>query len=284
MQYGIEDHPDLRDAAWMRAATRRAKREVRTQRRRARLRRHSGKVVTALALVAVGGVVVGLQRAGAFDGVSLPDAELPRAGVNVEAPFTGTPAENWSEGEKGIVVPSADPAFEHVRRALVAARLDPVAISEHKPGRYLAMLAPGAREHVSTRLHDWTTRLKPGTKLFPGGIRASGTMTLGEADGHRTVTADFVYAYAFEPPAPEKLLDQMEMIAAVREKVTYAVTPEGLWPTEAHGHRYSIACRASDEGFLAPRFVEPSQHLTEVRDDRKHFTVGGEVPTGDNCD
>ncbi|SDL90567.1 hypothetical protein SAMN04488074_114157 [Lentzea albidocapillata subsp. violacea] len=288
MQYDIEDHPDLQDSAWIRGANRRAKREVRRQRRQARARRHSGKIIAVLALVTVGAVVFGLNRAGTFDNVSLPDApdlNLPYSGVNVEQPFAGTHAEQWSEGERGIVLPSTDPAFEQVRQALIAARLDPATISELKPDRYLALLAPGAREQVSAHPRNWTTQLKPGTKLFPNGIRVSGTMTLGEKDGRQTVTADYVFAYAFEPPDPKKLFHQMEMIAAVREKITYAVTPEGLWPTEAQGHRYSIACKASGEGFLGPQFIEPlAQGGSPVQDEKKHFTVGGEVPTEDTCD
>ncbi|MFD5827345.1 hypothetical protein [Lentzea sp. NPDC060358] len=284
MHYDIEDHPDLQDSAWIRGANRRARREVRGQRRRARLRRHSGKIVAAIALVAVGAVVFGLHRTGTFDGVSLPDVDLPHSGVNVEQPFAGTPAEQWSDGERGIVVPSTDPAFEQVRQALVAARLDPATISDLRPDRYLALLAPDARDHVAANLHHWTTRLKPGTKLFPNGIKASGTMTLGERDGNKTVTADHVYVYAFEPPDPKKLLDQMEMIAAVRERVTYEITPEGLWPLKAQGHRYSIACKASDEGFLGPQFIEPLQQGgSPVQDERRHFTAGGEIPTEDTC-
>lgn len=217
MQYDIESHPDLQDSAWIRGANRRVKREIRRQRRQARLRRHSGKIVAAVALVAVGAVLVGLHRAWTFADVSLPkapDVQLPHSGVNVEEPFTGTPAEKWSDG-----------------------------------------------------------------------IKVSGTMTLGEKDGRQTVTADYVFAYAFEPPDPKKLFDQMEMIAAVREKITYAVTPEGLWPTEALGHRYSIACRASAEGFLGPQFIEPPKQVGgPLEDDEKHFTVGGEVPTEDTCD
>ncbi|SMD24155.1 hypothetical protein [Lentzea albidocapillata] len=287
MHYGIEDHPDLQDSAWIRGANRRAKREVRRQRRQARARRHRGKIIAVIALVTVGAVVFGLNRAGTFDNVSPPDApnlNLPYSGVNVEQPFAGTHAEQWSEGERGIVLPSTDPAFEQVRQALIAARLEPATISELKPDRYLALLAPGAREQVSAHLHNWTTRLKPGTKLLPNGIRVSGTMALGEKDGHQTVTADYVFAYAFEPPDPKKLVDQMEMIAAVREKITYTVTPEGLWPTDARGHRYSIACQALAEGFLGPQFIEPPKQVgSPLNDDKKYFTAGGEVPTENTC-
>ncbi|SDG18163.1 hypothetical protein SAMN05216553_10653 [Lentzea fradiae] len=284
VHYDIEDHPDLQDSAWTRRATRRARREIRGQRRRAFLRGHSGKIITAVALVAVGATVAGLYRAGTFDDVSMPDVDLPYSGVNVEQPFAGTPAEHWSDGERGIVLPSTDPAFEQVRQALVAARIDPVTISEHKPDKFLAALAPQARDHYSQEFEKWVTRLKPGTKLLPNGIRVSGKMTLGESNGHQAVTTDYVFAYAFEPPDPKKLFDQMEIVAAVRTKVTYEVTPEGLWPVESSGFQYSIACQASKDGFLAPQFTEPAKHLDGLDDDEAHFSVDGPVPTDGNCE
>ncbi|HUQ59263.1 hypothetical protein [Lentzea sp.] len=287
MRYDLEDHPDLKDAAWIRAANRRARREVRAQRLRARLRRHSGKIVSAVALVVIGAVLSGFYQAGEFGNVSLPDlpdAQLPYSGVNMEVPFAGTPAEQWPEGDKGIVAPDANPVFEQVRQALVAARLDPAMISEHKPDRFLAMLAPEAREHVAKDVGGLTTRLQQGTRLVPGGIRVSGTMTLGEKDGYPAVTADHVYAYAFEPPDPKKLFNQMEMVAAVRSKITYVVTPQGLWPADGSGFWYSIACKASKEGFLGPQFIEPPQHGTGVNDDKRYFSATGEMPAENTCD
>ena len=286
MQYDIEDHPDLRDAAWLRAADRRARREVRAQRRRARLRRHSGKVVAAVALVVTGAVVAGLHQAGTFDGVSLPevpDVRLPHSGVNVEAPFTGTPAEQWPDGEKGIVAPSDDPAFAQVKQALIASRMDQATLTDHKPDRFLAMLAPPVREHIAKDLPGWVTRLEQGTKLLPNGIRVSGKMTLGEKGGYPAVTTDYVFAYAFEPPDPRDLQDQMEIVAALREQVTYTITPEGLWPSDSSGYQYSIACRASKDGFLAPQFTEPPRAGGLPDDEKKYFTTDGQMPTENTC-
>jgi hypothetical protein len=276
MQYDLEDHPDLKDAAWIRAANRRAKRDVRRQRRQARLRRHGGKIVSVIALIVIGAVLFGFYRAGRFDDVSLPEVKLPQTGVNVGIPFASTPAEQWPEGEKGIVVPDANPVYEQVRQALIASRMDPATLYDHKPDRYLAMLAPEVREHVSKELSGWTTRLKQGTELLPNGIRVSGKMTLGEKDGFPTVTADYVFAYAFEPPDPKKLLDQMEMVAAVREKVTYMVTPEGLWPSDADGFQYSIACKAAKEGFLArssPNRPSPARGRPATRRSTSRWTA-----------
>ncbi|SES08121.1 hypothetical protein [Lentzea albida] len=285
MHHDIEDHPDLKDAAWIRGANRRAKREIRRQRGRARWRRHSGKVVSAIALLVIAGVLFGFHRAGKFGDVSLPDVQLPHSGVNVEVPFAKTPAEQWPEGEKGIVAPDGNPAYGQVRQALVAARLDPAVLTEHKPDRFLAMLAPPAREHVAKDVTGWVTRLKQGTKLLPNGIRVSGKMTLGEKDGYPAVTADYVFAYAFEPPEPGKLTDQMEIVAAVREQVTYAITPEGLWPSDSSGYQYSIACQAAKDGFLAPQFTEPrKQGVGLPGQEKKYFSPDGEIPTENTCD
>ncbi|RAS64577.1 hypothetical protein C8D87_10564 [Lentzea atacamensis] len=285
MQYDLEDHPDLKDAAWIRAANRRAKRDIRRQRRQARMRRHGGKIVSAVALAVIGAVLFGFYQAGKFGEVSLPEVKLPQTGVNVEIPFASTPAEQWPEGEKGIVVPDGNPAYEQVRQALIASRMDPAMINDHKPDRFLAMLAPDVREHITKELSGWTTRLKQGTRLLPNGIRVSGKMTLGEKDGYPAVTTDYVFAYAFEPPDPEKLLDQMEMVAAVREKVTYMITPAGLWPADADGFQYSIACQAAKDGFLAPQFTEPSKPGEGLPgDNRKYFSVDGQMPTENTCD
>ncbi len=201
----LEDHPDLQDGAWIRAANRRAKKDIRKQRRQARWKRHGGKVVSAIALIVIGAVLFGFYKAGKFGEISLPDVKLPQVGVNVEVPFAGTPAEQWADGEKGIVVPDANPAFERVRQAIIASRMDPVTISEHKPDQFLTMLAPEMSDHVEKDVSGWTTRLKPGTKLLPNGIRVAGKMTLGEKDGFPAVTTDYVFAYAFEPPDPKKL-------------------------------------------------------------------------------
>ncbi|MFD9703826.1 hypothetical protein [Lentzea sp. NPDC059081] len=287
LQYDIEDHPDLQDAAWMRGANRRAKRDVRRQKRRVKARRHSGKIVAAVALLAVGAVVFGLYRAGTFANVSLPkapDVHLPHSGVNVEQPFTGTPAEQWSDGERGIVLPSTDPAFEQVRQALIASRLDPAMLVEHKPDRFLSMLAPGSREHVATDVSMVATRLEQGMKLLPNGIRVSGKMTLGQGANYPAVTADYVFAYAFEPPDPRKLTTQMEIVAAVRHQVTFEITPEGLWLTKSSSFQYSIGCEASKAGFLAPQFSERPKNVGGQYDDEKHFSVDGPVPTDGNCD
>lgn len=237
----------------------------------------NNKVVSAISLVVIAAVLFGL-----YQRHDRRPAVMP---VNLEIPFAGTPAEQWPDGEKGIVVPDGSPAFEQVRQALVASRMDPAMLTDHRPDRFLALLAPGVREHIVNDLPGWTTRLKQGTRLFPNGVRASGRMTLGEKDGYPAVTTDYVFAYAFEPPDPEKLTSQMEMVAAIRERVTYAITPDGLWPSDSTGFQYSIACGAAAEGFLAPQFTEPAKPGRGLPGDhRKYFSADGQMPAENTCD
>lgn len=231
----------------------------------------NNKVVSAVALVIIGVVLFGLyQRARA-------------PAVNVRIPFAATPAEQWLDGDAGIVTPNADPSYEQVRRVLIASRTDSTMITEHNPEKFLALLAPDVRAEVALDLPGWTTRLKAGTKLL--GIKVSGKMTLGEKNGYPAVLTDYVFAYAFEPPDPGKLLDQMEMVAASRQQVTYTITPAGLWPSDATGFQYSIACRAAKDGFLAPQFTEPAAVGSGVtKDDRKYFSTDGRMPSENTCD
>lgn len=231
----------------------------------------NNKVVSAVALVIIGAVLSGLYLR----------AQVPP--VNVQIPFAGTPAEQWLDGDMGIVTPNADPSYEQVRRALIASRTDPTMISEHNPEEFLALLAPDVRAEVARDLPGWTTRLKSGTKLL--GIKVSGKMTLGEKNGYPAVLTDYVFAYAFEPPDPDQLRNQMEMVAASRQQVTFTVTPQGLWPSDATGFQYSIACRAAKDGFLAPQFTEPAEPGDGVtKDDRKYFSTDGRMPTENTCD
>ncbi|GAB2861312.1 hypothetical protein [Lentzea nigeriaca] len=283
MQYDIEDHPDLRDAAWLRAANRRAKREIRGQRRQALLRRHSGKIVAAIALAVTGAVLFGLYRAGTFDGVSLPQVTLPQVtlpttvapyqGVNVEKPFAGTPAEQWADGEKGIVAPDQDPeyaaSYEAVRKALITGHVDPRVIADHDMEPFVAPLAPAQQgpwrnEPGGTAI----TRLKKGTKLLPNGIKVDGRMWPGRDEyGRPVVHTSYRFAYAFDPGDKKTLLDQYEIVALQRADVDYQLTADGFWITKSDGFWYSMACKSLKEGFLAPMFVEKRPLPTGVTKD-----------------
>jgi hypothetical protein len=75
-----------------------------------------------------------------------------------------------------------------------------------------------------------------------------------------------VFAYAFTPPTPTRLVNAMNVIVVVRADVDYVMrkgdrwTPgsRGLWYDQASGFGYSIACDAYRNGFLAPAASERS--------------------------
>ncbi|MGI5502116.1 hypothetical protein [Lentzea sp. CA-135723] len=231
----------------------------------------NNKTVSALSLVVIVAVLVALNTSW----------RRPPA-VNLLIPFAGTPAEQWPDGADGIVVPAGRTEFALVREVLIASRTDPEMIERHNPEPFLALLAPQVRLQVAGDLPDWTTRIKPGTKLL--GVKAEGRMTLSERNGHPLVLTDYVFAYAFEPPDPGALRHQREMVVASRYQVSYAVTPEGIWPSEARGFQYSVACGAARDGYLAPQFTEPAAPGVGVAgDDRRYFSTDGPLPTPDTC-
>lgn len=232
----------------------------------------NNKTVSAISLVVIVVVLVALH---------LP-RESPPA-INLEVPFAGTPAEQWADGEEGIVAPPGDLVFEQVRQALIASRVDLAMLVDHRPEHFLTMIAPQVRDDIARNLPGWATRLRAGTTLL--GIKVAGRMTLGEKNGYPDVTTDYVFAYAFRPPDPAKLRDQREMIAVSRHQVSFTVTPDGLWPSGARGFHYSIACGAARDGFLAPQFTEPFEPGSGmVADDRRYFSADERMPTENTCD
>ena len=278
MSYDLEDHPDLKDAAWIRAANRRAKREIRQQRRRARMRAHSGKVVSAISLVVIGAVLFGMYRFGAFDEVSVPQVTLPTEvapyqGVDTEHPFVNTPALQWADGDKGIVAPDQNPeyaaSYEAVRKALITGHLDPRVIADHDLEPFVAPLAAAQKDAwLKDPGGTAITRLRKGTKLLPNGIKVDGRMWPGRDEhGRPVVHTSYRFAYAFDPGDQKTLLDQYEIVALQRADVDYQLTEHGLWITKSDGFWYSMACKSLKEGFLAPMFIEKRPVPTSMSKD-----------------
>lgn len=135
----IDRHPDLIDADWVRAATKRAERAARRTRRRDGLRfrfrrastgargpkprRERSRliaavvVVTAVAMLGVGYLPGVRQRLPRFTGAtalsSLPPTVTAttrvHARVDLNQPFANTPAAGWGDGAAGIVPPQTMP-------------------------------------------------------------------------------------------------------------------------------------------------------------------------------
>lgn len=286
---GIGDHPDLRDSKWIKQANRRAKREIRRSRRRARLRAHSGKLVSAVSLVVIAGVLFGLYRAGEIKFGVPESAPVALTGVQLDQPFVGTPAQDWADGEAGIRPPDANPEFapvyDQVKKAIVAARLDSKVLTDHDPRALLALVHQEEHAWVRDTLPSLTTRLEQGRRLLSVAPKVDGRMRAEKnAEGAIVVHTTYRFAYAFQPDNAQALQRQYEMVAMVRADASYTATNNGsLWISEVQGFSYSMSCKASKAGYLAPMFADSYIGHDGDFDEEKWYGADAPMPTEDGC-
>lgn len=296
------------------AATEDVRELVRAERRRRRGRWFAGGLV----VLAVGAVVTLLLRSTVFAPVAGdPVADgAPRvvsgAQLDVSHPFDATPAADWLDGAAGISTPApaavgdftADQvaaATRLVRDALVASRVDQRLVVDHDPAAYLARLAPDARRQLEPlfgtgrepEVQSLVSMVAAGSALLPVAPKVSGSMTVDAGDhGELLVHTNYVFAYAFEPRGPTKLVDAMNVIVVVRANVDYVLrsgtrwTPDsrGLWFGDASGYGYSIGCDSYRKGFLAPASTEPSVSApADKREPGTFFDPGAPLPAAGGC-
>ncbi|MEU5690440.1 hypothetical protein [Actinosynnema sp. NPDC020468] len=301
----FDDHPDIKDEKWIRAANRRARKEIRASRRRARLRARGGVVVSLVALLAIGGLGYGLYRQGVFGDLALSEALPDVRGFDRDHPFVGTPAENWADGAAGVVAPVAEPlgdfgaeevaaAYELARNAVVTTRLDRRVVQDHDVEPVLALYAPAIRDEVRGYFdggHDreaggYATRVAAGQRLLPVEPKAKGAMSvvLGSS-GDLQVHTSYVFAYAFDTDRP--VTDPMQVVVVSRVDSIYAVRGgDGVWSGRSGGYTYSMACKAAEQGFLAPWITETKVDLdpSAAAEPREaYFDPAHSLQIGDSC-
>ncbi|MEU4444452.1 hypothetical protein AB0K14_11765 [Actinosynnema sp. NPDC050801] len=278
-EYRIEDHPDLRDAGWARDAVRRAEREARVRRlrslpRRPRRRFWVGSAIVVAAVLLAWAVIESGSGAPAGQGVRP---------VDLDEPFAGTSAAAWADGEAGVVVPGASPvgsysaeqvegAYQRVREAVVAARLDRRVVRDHDLEPFFGLFAPDLRESLRV-LFDGrndgeaalvVTRVDKGARLAEVEPKVRGEMVAEVGpEGELAVRTDYTFAYAFAPERPDEVRGPLDVVALSRFQVRYSLRTggpgvEGLWADASVGSLHSIGCSAAKRGFLAPAFTEPS--------------------------
>jgi hypothetical protein len=145
-------------------------------------------------------------------------------------PFAGTAAENWADGESGIVIPTAKPvgeftaaqaakAYQTTRRLLIAANLEQRTLLGGAPTAFAGLLARQQRADLLADLNKkgvnsggyplstrkWVASFFPGSAAFIGNvIKVHGAMSAHTAhESGRTVLAirvNYIFAYAVEPP------------------------------------------------------------------------------------
>ena len=311
--YGLEDHPDLNDAKWIREATRRAEEEARAnrpkRRPRPRLPRGRARTVTGVALVV--SMLLGVSVWSAVGS----DESQPAGwtGVDLERPFTGTPAEGWADGEAGVVAPHAEAvggftadevaqAYERVRQAVIASRLDRRVVEGHDVEPFLGLLAPDLRDHMRPLFdgrHDVeatmvVTRAAKGWPLLPAAPKVNGSMRAeAGAPGELVVRTNYVFAYAFAAPEPGRLTGPLEIVAMQRVETSYVVrsgttfreASHGLWTDQPSGFTFSMSCEAIDRGFLAPWIADRRMDDPRVaeKDPEQYFDPAEPLSTEDGC-
>jgi hypothetical protein len=273
-----------------RAATEDVRELLRAERRRRRGRWFAGGLVV-LAVGAVAALVVRTTLFEPVDGNPSRDGDTAPAAVDHQAffdetrPFAATPAANWPAGAAAIVPPAPKAvgsfsatevaeATRQVRDLLIASRVDPRMVVSHDPSVYLGMLAPDARQQLEPsfgpgrepEVQSLVSLIAPGTALLPVDPKVSGSMSVSPGDeaGELVIHTNYVFAYAFQPPAKLRLTDSMNTIVVVRADVDYVLrvgtkwkdTSRGLWYEAAYGFGYSIGCDAYRKGFLAPVTTE----------------------------
>ncbi|ONI85671.1 hypothetical protein ALI22I_28300 [Saccharothrix sp. ALI-22-I] len=276
-EYRIEDHPDLQDAGWARDAVRRAEREARARRLRSLPRRPRRRFWVGLAIV----VAAALLAWAVFETNS--GSPAGQRAVDLDEPFAGTTAAPWADGAAGVVVPEArqvgtfpadqvEAAYQRVREAVVAARLDRRVVQEHDLEPFFGLFAPDLRDSLRV-LFDGrndgeaalvVTRVAEGSRLAEVEPKVRGEMAAEAGPGGELVVrTDYTFAYAFTPDRPEAVRGPMDVVALSRFQVRYAIRTgdpgvTGLWADASAGSLHSIACSAAKRGYLAPAFTEPS--------------------------
>lgn len=303
---------------WAVTVERAASEDVRQLLRAEQRRRRGQWLAGGLVVLAVGAVATLLIRSSLFApvaGDAVADGTQPVQSVaqlDLTRPFASTPAADWANGAEGITLPeakavggfSAEQVAETtalVRDALVASRIDTRMLAGHDPGGYLGLLAPDAKRQLEPLFADGrepevqslVSMVAGGTELLPVAPKVSGSMSVRPGDADELVVhTNYVFAYAFRPQGPTKLVDAMNVIVVVRADVDYVLrdgdrwTPSsrGLWFGDASGFGYSIGCDAYRKGFLAPVAAEPSVNApSDDRQPNAFFDPTAALPAAGGC-
>lgn len=308
------------DADWARRVERAATADTRRLLRTARRRRRNRWLAVGLIVAALAVVTSLLLSSGMLTvaGSSTPDPAVGRGASGQEAamldetrPFDSTPAAQWPDGAVGIQLPPAEPvagftaaqvveATTLVRDILVASRLDHRMLVQHDPATFLGLLAPDARRQLEPlfgagqepAVQSLVSLVSADSELLPAQAKVNGEMSISRGDdGALVVHTNYVFAYAFRPGEPTRLMDAMNVIVVVRADVDYALRSgekwtqgsQGLWYGDVSGYGYSIGCEAYRRGFLAPATTERAVADQPAREPGAYFDPASPLPRTGGC-
>jgi hypothetical protein len=244
------------------------------------LRRHLGLALTLLVLLSLGAAYAFDLTHKAHPATASGTAPTnPATSSTPGRPFDSTPAAHWAEGAAGIIMPPAETVngfseatvaadLDIVRRALIAARLDPRMLVDHDPSTLVSLFAPSSRSAFTRILggpSPVVTRLSSGARLGPYQPRVSGDTAFTVArnkDGllALTIETNYVWAYAFENGRVAVIHDDVEWFFFRSEDVAPAdVGLLGMGITE---YVLDADCALfNGQGLLAPASAGPSDPL-----------------------
>jgi hypothetical protein len=225
-----------------------------------------GGVLTLILLAVLAAVVKngagGLLGAGGSDPTVHPTATVPSgvsatssASASLTGPFAGTPAVQFPEGDTGIILPAATavPGFtdaqvaaglQQVKRALVAARLDPAMLVSHDSAPLLRLLSPQAGKEIKpyfdkADFFGFATQVAPDHALTSDKVRVTGQITFrGSTEGGirlLQVVTNFVWVYPFAGTLEES----GDHLVIVHDQVTWAIPVDSDVTKDYRGLRLS---------------------------------------------
>jgi hypothetical protein len=270
----IENHPDLTDQKWLRAAEKRARRAARRSRPRRPGPRLSRLVIPTVLVLLCGALIVlyrvssvPLRAAGpsstpppATSAAPDPTTVEDTGHVDLARPYANTPAADWPTA---ITAPAGQAvgrfsaaqvtaAYQAVQRTSTEARLDLEVVVHHDVAPYLASLNPGVKMPDPG---TWITRIADGYPLLPAPPKVNGDMTSSVNErGDLVVHANYVYAYAFQPGSHQAPATPWDIVAGVHENTDYEIVDGLPWPSSGNSYFFSMNCDMAQQGQLAPQF------------------------------
>ncbi|MEV4324441.1 hypothetical protein AB0J37_19595 [Microbispora rosea] len=191
-----------------------------------------------------------------------------------DAPFAGTPAVDYADGEQGLAMPAArslgglteqevGDALLRVRRLLSAAHLDPATVRGGRPEEFIRLLHPRQRETFLRHLRDsgpsgtrsWLFSLAPDTAEPVGDVvKVSGETTISErAGGGVRIETDYLFVHPVSRPGARSIVTRIvehhrSEFSAYREDGKLVV-----WVNSDRSALFGANC-TPDDGFVRPRF------------------------------
>ena len=251
-----------------------------------------------LIVVAVIAVLAGTGYALSALGLGTSSPERGAVGGNhsdlgpaftVADPFAGTPAEGFSAGPAGIVWPAPHPvggfsraqvaaAYATTKRLLIAANLDPQALSGGRPDALARLLTPqerssflngldkvGVDKHGHTQsTRTWTASFASGTTELVGRVikvRGSMAATTAVDSGRAVLRIAFDYLFVYPVQRPQQPSTRMRIVLRQEGQVDFAA-----W--KAHG------------GSLQPWFQDTDSEYAGARCDIRDGFIYPEFPGG----